>query len=56
MCQCCGRTAQDGVQIEVDHIKPKSKYPLLSLELSNLQTLCSEENRPKSNIDETDWR
>ena len=56
MCQCCGRTAQDGVQMEVDHIKPKSKYSLLSLELSNLQCLCSECNRSKSNVDETNWR
>ena len=56
MCQCCGRTAQDGVQIHVDHVLPKSKYPLLSLDLSNLQTLCADENGPKSNTDQTDWR
>ena len=55
-CQCCGRTAQDGVRMDGDHILPKSKYPLLSLELSNIQILCHECNRSKSNTDETDWR
>ena len=55
-CQCCGRTAQDGVQMEVDHIKPKSKYPLESLILKNLQVLCHDCNRSKSNTDETNWR
>ena len=55
-CQCCGRTAQDGVRMEVDHCLPKSKYPLLSLELSNLATLCADCNRSKSDTDETHWR
>lgn len=40
----------------VDHIKPKSKYPELMYEISNLQVLCKECNLGKGNIDETDWR
>jgi 5-methylcytosine-specific restriction endonuclease McrA len=40
----------------VDHIKPRSKYPHLELELSNLQILCKLCNLGKSNWDETNWR
>lgn len=56
ICQCCGASRADGVQIHVDHIKPRSKYPHLELELSNLQILCEPCNIGKSAIDETDWR
>lgn len=56
-CLCCGRSyAEHGVVIHVDHIKPKSKYPKLVLEISNLQILCEDCNMGKSNKDETDWR
>jgi hypothetical protein len=55
-CQCCGATAADGVKIHVDHIKPRSKYPALQWELTNLQVLCEPCNMGKSNIDSTDWR
>lgn len=52
-CMCCGTTSGP---IHVDHIKPRSKYPNLSLEFENLQVLCKPCNFGKSNIDETDWR
>lgn len=55
-CQCCGASRADGVQIHVDHIKPRSKYPELELTLSNLQILCEPCNIGKSASDETDWR
>jgi len=42
--------------LHVDHIKPRSKYPELSLTFSNLQILCEDCNFGKSNIDQTDWR
>lgn len=42
--------------IQVDHIKPRSKYPDLALDFNNLQVLCLECNRGKSNHDETDYR
>jgi len=55
-CQCCGAKASDGVKIHVDHIKPRSKYPKLELDIDNMQVLCSDCNLGKSNIDDTNWR
>jgi hypothetical protein len=55
-CMCCGRTRHDNVIIQVDHIKPKSKYPGMALDIDNLQVLCKECNLGKSNNDSTDWR
>ncbi len=55
-CMICGRTRSDGVVMHVDHIKPRSKFPELELEASNLQVLCRPCNLGKSNIDQTDWR
>lgn len=52
-CMCCGAT---NIVIHVDHIKPRSKYPELELELSNLQILCEDCNMGKGGWDETDWR
>lgn len=51
-CMCCGSIEK----IVVDHIKPRSKYPALELEFSNMQVLCDSCNRGKSNTDFTDWR
>lgn len=42
--------------IQVDHIKPRSKFPLLELELTNMQVLCKCCNKEKSNLHETDYR
>jgi len=55
-CECCGAKAGDGVQIHVDHIKPRSKYPDLELDLENLQVLCDDCNIGKSNYFNDDWR
>lgn len=55
-CQCCGRGAADGAVMNVDHIKPRRKYPDLALDIDNLQVLCSVCNHGKGNWDETDWR
>lgn len=55
-CQCCGATPNDGIRINVDHIKPRRKYPHLALDLDNLQILCEECNHGKGNWDMTDWR
>ena len=52
-CQLCFAT---NTQIHVDHIKPRSKYPELALDIKNLQILCKDCNLGKSNKDETDWR
>lgn len=51
-CMCCG----DAGELHVDHIKPKSKYPKLAYEFSNLQVLCKECNKRKSNVNCNDYR
>ena len=48
-CVMCGRGKKDGIILHVDHIKPRSKYPHLELEFSNLQVLCEDCNLGKSN-------
>lgn len=55
-CQCCGARAATGKPLHVDHIKPRSKFPALELNVENLQVLCVDCNLGKSNRDETDWR
>lgn len=55
-CQCCGRSPSDEIVLHVDHIKPRSRYPKLALEPSNLQVLCDDCNLGKGARDETDWR
>ena len=55
-CQCCGATPSTGAVMNVDHIKPRRLYPMLALELDNLQVLCHECNHGKGNWDQTDWR
>ena len=39
-CVICGRTAEDGVKLHVDHIKPVSKGG--KTEYENLRTLCDQ--------------
>ena len=61
-CECCGSSVGDTtvggdlVRLQVDHIKPLSKFWELRLEASNLQVLCAECNRGKGAWDATDWR
>ncbi|MAF42865.1 MAG: hypothetical protein CMI54_01675 [Parcubacteria group bacterium] len=56
-CMMCGRSPKKhGVVIHVDHIKPRSKNPELSLDFDNLQLLCEDCNLGKSNKYQTDWR
>lgn len=55
-CQCCGASKASGAVINVDHVKPISKFPELMREPSNLQVLCSDCNWGKGNRDVTDWR
>ncbi len=53
VCMACGQT--NGV-MHVDHIKPRSMYPELQLDFSNLQILCADCNLGKSNKFEDDFR
>lgn len=51
-CMKCGSVEN----IEVDHIKPKSKFPELQWVFENLQVLCRECNVAKWNYHSTDYR
>ena len=50
-CVLCGRSAQDGATLHVDHIIPLAKGGLS--EMSNLRTLCDRCNMGKSDKIET---
>lgn len=56
VCECCGNSWDVGNPLQVDHIKPRSKYPHLALEESNMQVLCKQCNAGKANYNEVDWR
>ena len=51
ICMRCGNKNN----LEVDHIKPRSKYPNLELDFNNLQILCRDCNLLKGVKDSTDW-
>lgn len=53
-CVACGRDSHNGAILHVDHIMPRSKGGLDTLE--NFQTLCDTCNIGKSNRDATDLR
>ncbi len=55
VCMKCKCEPEDR-DLHVDHIKPKSKYPELIFNKSNLQILCKDCNFEKSNKNETDYR
>jgi 5-methylcytosine-specific restriction endonuclease McrA len=54
-CHCC-QAIELNVRLHVDHIKPRSKYPELELDIENLQILCESCNVGKGAWDETNWR
>lgn len=54
-CEAC-RTDSTDIRYHVDHIKPRSLYPNLALEDSNVQVLCQLCNMGKGDQDQTDWR
>jgi 5-methylcytosine-specific restriction endonuclease McrA len=47
VCKRCGRHIVFPWDVTVDHIRPRSKFPHLALELSNLQVLCRPCNSSK---------
>ena len=51
-CMLCGSLDS----MHVDHIEPRSRRPELALTFDNLQVLCSDCNREKSNIHAEDYR
>jgi len=46
-CRQCGRHIADNFDLTIDHIKPRSKFPELALDKSNLQVLCRQCNSSK---------
>jgi len=56
LCFACGRGPKSGVIIHVDHIKPRSLHPNLAFDIENLQILCEDCNKGKSNKFQKDWR
>lgn len=56
ICECCGNSWSVSNPLQVDHIKPRSKFPHLALEHTNLQVLCRNCNLGKGAWDSTDWR
>lgn len=55
-CCLCGRSAKDGVILNVDHIVPLSVCWGLRNRLENLQVLCKDCNMGKLNKDITSWK
>ena len=55
-CELCGASKHEGAVLHVDHIKPRSRFPELSLVASNLQVLCEDCNLGKGNRDTKDFR
>ena len=47
ICNNCGRKIRKARDVTVDHIKPRSKYPDLSLKRENLMVLCRSCNSSK---------
>jgi hypothetical protein len=52
----CMKCGIKNTELHVDHIKPRSKFPELSLVFENLQVLCKCCNQIKSDKDFTDYR
>ena len=48
-CAICNTSKSAGAIMQVDHIKPRSKFPELELDPLNLQVLCVECNMGKGN-------
>jgi len=51
-CNGCGRQIAEAIDVTVDHRRPRSRYPELALERSNLQVLCRACNSRKGARDE----
>jgi 5-methylcytosine-specific restriction endonuclease McrA len=46
-CEKCGQDIRSDFDLTVDHVKPRSKFPELALDKSNLQVLCRRCNSSK---------
>lgn len=51
-CRHCSTGPTHDNPLHIDHVKPRSKFPELALDISNLRVLCSKCNISKSDGDE----
>lgn len=51
-CVFCGKGKKEGMELHIDHIKPKDKSEKATLE--NGQVLCSQHNFLKKNLNQTE--
>jgi predicted restriction endonuclease len=51
-CVVCGRRREEGVELQVDHIKPKDQGGKATIE--NGETLCAQHNYLKKNFKQTE--
>jgi len=51
-CVICGKGEREGIELHIDHIKPKDKGGKATLQ--NGQTLCSQYNFLKKNLNQTE--
>ncbi len=51
VCTECGIHIENSIDVTVDHIRPRSKYPHLALEKQNLRVLCRSCNSSKGASD-----
>ena len=55
-CMKCGYVPEKLNRVNIDHIKPRKFFPLLTLEFDNLQVLCCACNKAKGNRSQVDYR
>lgn len=55
-CELCGARAAPGAPLHCDHVTPLSRDWSRRLDPTNVQTLCCDCNRGKSNRDDFDFR
>ena len=52
---CMNPACKSQKDIQVDHVKPRSKYPSKELDFNNLQVLCKTCNLRKHDSDSKEW-
>jgi hypothetical protein len=52
-CRSCGYTGQD---MQIDHVKPRHKWPELTWDMENIQTLCKPCHFAKTGGDYRQWK
>ena len=59
ICMDCGKSKASfdgGIEMQVDHIEPRSKVPEKELDIENFQVLCKKCNHKKRDFVSTDFR